>query len=350
MSKKTKASKKRLNSLLMILLLTAVLLVMSTYAWFTANRTVNIDAIDVKVATSSGLQISADGITWKTVLEKTDLQNAYQTYSSVVNQLPSIMAPVSSALTLDTNGRIEMFYGNVETDLDTSSDTYGEYLLTTTKQTEIASNTITDEVLEENEYAKGYFMAFDVFLKVESVADSDGFYMSGSVEDESDKGLDNAARVAVVQSASVADVDDSTANIQGISTANGKITMWEPNADTHTLNGVNNAAALGWATLTAGANNETVKYAGALAAAEDIVLNKATATDSATYFKNVTTKTSKKADTANIEMAQKLSAGITKCRIYLWVEGQDVDCENNASGTDLVYNLSFSLDSYAANT
>ena len=82
MSKKTKARKQRLNSMLMILLLTAVLLVMSTYAWFTANRTVKIDNIDVNVATSSGLQISVDGINWKTVLEKNDLLNAYQTYSS----------------------------------------------------------------------------------------------------------------------------------------------------------------------------------------------------------------------------------------------------------------------------
>ena len=37
-----------------------------------------------------------------------------------------------------------------------------------------------------------------------------------------------------------------------------------------------------------------------------------------------------------------LQAGITKVRIYMWVEGQDVDCENNASGGDLLYNLQFS--------
>ena len=37
-----------------------------------------------------------------------------------------------------------------------------------------------------------------------------------------------------------------------------------------------------------------------------------------------------------------LQPGITKIRVYMWVEGQDVDCENNASGGDLVYNLQFS--------
>ena len=43
-----------------------------------------------------------------------------------------------------------------------------------------------------------------------------------------------------------------------------------------------------------------------------------------------------------------LASGITKYRIYMWVEGQDIDCENFASGTYLQYNLSFSLDPYSA--
>ena len=37
-----------------------------------------------------------------------------------------------------------------------------------------------------------------------------------------------------------------------------------------------------------------------------------------------------------------LEAGDTKVRIYMWVEGQDVDCENYASGGDLSFNLQFS--------
>ena len=27
----------------------------------------------------------------------------------------------------------------------------------------------------------------------------------------------------------------------------------------------------------------------------------------------------------------------------MWIEGQDVDCENDASGSDLSYNLQFSI-------
>jgi hypothetical protein len=40
-----------------------------------------------------------------------------------------------------------------------------------------------------------------------------------------------------------------------------------------------------------------------------------------------------------------LEAGVTKVRIYLWVEGQDVDCENAASGDDITFIIKLSLDS-----
>lgn len=345
MKKKTKASKQRLNNLLMILLLTAVLLIMSTYAWFTANRTVNIDAIDVKVATSSGLQISADGITWKTVLTKDDVFSAYNTYGSSVNQLPSIMAPVSSALELDDNGHLKMFFGKVEANLDTDSDTYGQYLLTSTLQTDVASNS----VVTTGEFDKGYYMAFDVFLKVETEATE--LYMSGSVtEPNTVKGLANAARVALIKGPNTAAVDATSGEIQALPTAGGKVMMWEPNADSHTINGVNNATSLGWATLTAGEGNPTVKYDGVKAEKSGVVLSEATSAKDADSFAAVTpTWSTAKTGIPSMSMEGGLAAGVTKYRIYLWVEGQDVDCENNASGTDIQYDLSFSLDPFATN-
>ena len=38
-----------------------------------------------------------------------------------------------------------------------------------------------------------------------------------------------------------------------------------------------------------------------------------------------------------------LSPGITKYRIYWWVEGQDVDTENNATNSYMTLNLEFSI-------
>ena len=39
-----------------------------------------------------------------------------------------------------------------------------------------------------------------------------------------------------------------------------------------------------------------------------------------------------------------LTSGITKVRIYMWIEGQDVDCENNASGGSITYNLQITTE------
>lgn len=361
MKKRTKASRKRLNNLLVLLILTAVLLIMSTYAWFTANRTVNIDSIDVRVATSSGLQISANGIDWKTVLEKEDLANAHIDYAGAINQLPESMAPVSTGLK-QTDRFLDMFYGAVTADLEPKSDTYGEYLLTAQKETDVESSTISTN----GEFDKGYYIAFDVFLKSGNKADD--LYMSGSVIEmvenatkelvpatpANEKGIANAARVALIKGANTTSEDVTT--IQGLSTANGKVMLWEPNADTHTVHGVENATNLGWGTPTAGPGNAPIAYAGITNVfSTGVLLRNATAGNPNGCFANVTpTWTSTKSSVPSLQMPDSskdagvaLSAGVTKYRIYMWVEGQDVDCENFASGSFAEYNLSFSLDPYA---
>jgi len=361
MSRKTKASKKRLNDLLLILLLTAVLLIMSTYAWFTANRTVRIDSIDVEVATSSGLQISANGKDWKMIIDKQNILDAYQDYEvTPVNQLPALMAPVSSALELDNSGHIKMFYGKVE-----AVDDEDQYLLTSTLQTDVESSTVSEDDLKANEYAKGYYMAFDVYLKVE--ADAENLYMSGTVEEpvdvgETKKGLENAARVALVKCVDdeIEATDATLSNIQGISTAGGKVFMWEPNADVHTQNGVNNAIQLGW--FAAGglglADNDPIAYSGIKQEFEDVELERALASDD-DYGSNFTViqdntdtdNTIWQTDAGEVPSFEigGLKAGISKLRVYFWIEGQDIDCENNASGTDVQFALKFSLDPISGN-
>lgn len=360
MKKKTKVNKKKLDSLLLILLLTAVLLIMSTYAWFTANRTVKIDSIDVEVATSSGLQISADGITWKTVLAKKDIVDAYQTYPTSVNQLPSLMAPVSSAMEVDPAGHLKMFFGGVEADLEEGSATYGQYLLTSKLQTDVASNTIPAD--NTDEWAKGYYIAFDVFLKVDQPTDT--LYMSGSVidtttddketaTDATSKGLENAARVALIKGANATTTAD-TATVQALSTAGGTTMLWEPNKDAHTKTGVSNYTSLLWdaeygITLNEGKNNTQLPYDGLKTEFENMILGDALASKHADNLQRVTPDyASTKDEMPSFIMKDGLASGITKYRIYMWIEGQDVDCENNASGTNVFYDLKFSLDPFVA--
>ena len=92
MSKKSK-KESSVKSSIIVLLLIAILLIASTYAWFTANKTVSISTLNVKVEAQNGLQISADGSNWKGVLSNTDLTTGYGTDT---NQIPTMVEPVST--------------------------------------------------------------------------------------------------------------------------------------------------------------------------------------------------------------------------------------------------------------
>lgn len=351
MKKRTRKSQKRLNNLLLILLLSAVLLIMSTYAWFTANRAVNVDSIDLHVTTSSGLQISANGKDWKTVLDYQDIKDAYKEYGTVVNQLPANLAPISSALELDNTGKLKMFYGNVSTDLTPGSATYGKYLLTTSLQTDDNTFSANGNKNDDGEYGAGYYFAFDLFLK--DTAGADNLYMSGDVKEDTTKtqgkGLENAARIALIKGSSTEDADTPTA-VQGLTTTSGEVSMWEPNSDAHTEKGIQNGVDLGWVqtgTLNS-TGNAPISYAGTNTEVTDIELSAAKA-PTAGFTTMTPTWTTNKGDTVDLQLKSGLDKGATKYRVYMWIEGQDIDCQNYASGTYLIYNLSFSLDSYTGN-
>ena len=99
-------------------------------------------------------------------------------------------------------------------------------------------------------------------------------------------------------------------------------------------------------TQTGGSRLTYVGVKAAIADSANIPLN---STDN-TYFGAVTptiATTASGIPTTAYQQVFSLVAGTTKMRIYMWVEGQDVDCENNASGGSLSYNLQFSTLSAA---
>ena len=45
--------------------------------------------------------------------------------------------------------------------------------------------------------------------------------------------------------------------------------------------------------------------------------------------------------TSPVNLGIRFQPGVIKLRVYIWIEGQDYDCEDYAPGTDLQFNLSF---------
>lgn len=338
-TKKNSKKKKQRKMLLAILMLviTAFVFSISSYAWFTANKTVTVSTINVNVAASNGLQISVDGLEWKSVITNDDIKRIIDptttTYPTAVNQLPdesTNLAPVSTIGTVDNNGFMEMYLGEIVSDDD------GNYQLTATKSTETSSTT------------SGHFVAFDLFFQVQEDTDIYLTEKSSISAGQTDSGIQNAGRVAFVVEGNIASGSSGTA-IQSLVDSTATPIIWEPNYDVHTDSAVSHAlSTYGLTTTKAGAAQ--LSYVGVKAPiTTPVALN---STD-ANYFGAVTPTISTPASgiSANAyQSAFSLKSGITKVRVYMWVEGQDVDCENMASGGQINFDVQFSSNRNSSGT
>ena len=127
-------SKRKLHSIYMMLVLTAALMIVSTYAWFSANREVSITGITAKVAAAEGLQISIDGTKWGSSVEVNSTTLAAAT--SAINRYtwPDELEPVSTDGTY-TNGDLNFYYGDISADggtlagIEKAADSDGKYIV-----------------------------------------------------------------------------------------------------------------------------------------------------------------------------------------------------------------------------
>ncbi len=359
-AKKSEKKNKKFRSLILLLFLTIVMFGASTYAWFTANRVVNIESINVHVETSDGLQISTNGSTWKSVVTQSDIKTG--AYSGANNFIPETLDAVSTSGATTENSSSKTRVLNMFSSVIGTDATSGAYTLA------------TNSVDESTDRTK--FVAFDLFFKVSAkkkvyINTSDSGSNVVMAEGSSDRGLKNAARVAFVpigEAASTATVQEIT---QAYYTNFPSIKIWEPNNDLHSTAVVNSVGTeygfTGSNALTASGGNP-VTYYGIKAAiptnkAQDLIgAVKGTVTqyDSTTFSEVVSAGTVSNSggvySTSGLLLSTPgtlaantdyniftLNAGVTKMRVYMWIEGQDIDCENNASGTDITFNLELSI-------
>ena len=371
-----KRGKKSLVMLL-FLLLTVVLLSTSVYAWFTANYVVSVTDLDVTVASGSGIQISTDAINWKSLITSSELLAAHSTYADAVNQVPTrvnsgtILNPVSTVNTVvSVNGYkndgettkslkgLKMFLGTV------TNNALGNYILTATEESDHDGN-------------NGNYLAFDVFIKSD-FSENTTLYLTKNtsvkgytVNSGIDTDIEYASRIAIIDEGYTAS-SSSTSAMQALNDGTSAIFI-EPNYDVHTQTGVNHASNVYGITTyatTAAYNtgeSESADYQPALAysgvkapiaatatdystsAATGVKWGDATAANYSSLFdvvtinKYIASDNDTSQDGTHTELLT-LRPGVTKLRIYMWIEGQDVDCENNASGGTIIFNLGFEVD------
>ena len=350
---------KKSGVLILALFFTIVMATTATYAWFTANYTVSVTKLDVTVASGAGIQISTDAITWKSMINSTELLSASATYPAAVNQVPtqtnsgSALSPVSTVKTVnDITGTtaggtqslkgLTMYLGNVTSNVD------GDYILTTTEQTDTNGKT-------------GHYLAFDVFIKSD-FSQSVPLYLTKATSVHgytelggTDKDIEYASRIAIIEEGNIAS-SATTAQMQGLNTGTS-VKFIEPNYEVHTATGVTHARDVYGITTTTTAS-DAIPYSGVKAeiAASDasaypkgVKWGEATATKYSSLFEDVTVdfklaSTNDTSDTGTRTELMTLAPGVTKLRLYMWIEGQDIDCENNASGGSILFNIGFEVD------
>ena len=323
MARRSRKSKRRMNSMFLSLLLTALLLIMSTYAWFTANRQVSIDTITAKVSAAEGLQISLDGEKWST--------------SITVN-----------ADTLATAGQV------LATENGTGKLSWPEDLEPVSTIGEVSS---ADVIFQKGKYTSGRdlesitnsplynldYIAFDVYLKNSSSQNSDPLQLDAGSSvvigsGTAGTGLEYSPRVGFLLYDQTANfTDDVTTKIKTLtstSATSSKFSIWEPNAKGHIDEVVTNNDEVSANTanstygLTANSTSATkvegiVTTTAAVEGKSALQTTMQTTDASLGAAMNLTDTTG-----ANLTLAKNK---IMKMRVYIWLEGQDPDCIDTAS-------------------
>ena len=373
MKGKSKRNKRKseMNAMFFIILLAAVMFIISTYAWFSTQKNVSITNLQGTVQVAEGLEISLDAKNWSNGIvlgtEEGQLSIMDNAYVGHHNISPSEMLPVSTlGLVSGSMTDLKMLRGKI------------------TNSTMLENITETKESVSEPtslEYP-GYF-AFDVFLKNDSKDTSHDDILQlnydSSLElldsSKTTTGLQNTARVAFAKysgtSDTIADQDtilkETAGTGVGAATVNiTDVAIWEPNANTHVDYIVENNNKVTWSAGDATAYATKLLKDGKKGFDTNTQLPTSALKDSSvgntindiykwdgsesqiakqyTLQTKLTSKESTSVDYALEDGVQNLVSAkdgttefgispsrISRIRIYVWLEGQDVDCINWAS-------------------
>lgn len=398
MQTRTKESRKRLQSLILLTAFTCVLLIVSTYAWFTVQKDVNVSNIRARVEVAEGLQISLDALNWTQVLDLGSEQEPatadtkaslvtptgadastykFIPYANHRNHVPEELIPVS------TSGE-EIDLSGTKTD-DNAGTELGMYVgkyegNDSKKLSDVKRADETSEAVSDDDYA-GYF-AFDIFLRNSSKtgvskdilqlnSDSsawvlpagDGITVNKEGTDvtyngNDASGLQNTIRIAFARygagettlpldtetqlyANNVVSADASqTIALPKTTQAIGAVSIWEPNHDTHTSaiesnigqyfeGGALPADPFFTKTLKSGIETLDNVFAwgtGSPLGEPQTVQTTSYETDPGVINEGVTNLK----DTNGNDFTLAANS-ITRLRVYVYLEGQDPDCDNSAS-------------------
>ena len=255
MSKQNKKHNKKLKRLLIICLLCAIILTVSTYAWFIGMKTVNVSSFDVEIATTEGLFLSMDGQNWSYQLDaKNATPYAKNTNVWADEQGNEGLIPMSSVGDMDPTSSTMKLYEKASL-----TATKGGYRLLASRIHNFDNQDANNNYIE----GKGY-VAFDLFIKnlsgteyyeTNQPLNEEAIYLTTNSavtvaqDGEQNTGIENSVRVAFTQIGRIkadSEVIDDITSMTCAGDNNKKVTgicrnaqIWEPNDKAHVQNAIN---------------------------------------------------------------------------------------------------------------
>ena len=396
--KRNSKHNKRVRTLILVCVLSALLLTVGTYAWFIGMQTVKVNSFEVKIASVDSLMLSLDGTSWTTSIDVADAPQYANNANEFLLEDKEGLKPISTVGEFDSDvSRLKLY------EKGSLTATNGGYRLMASRVNNYNKDSEEGKVTAAGEYLEddGY-VAFDLFVMnlsgdayykdITDPSNEEAIYLTynsavtaGSTGNTS-SGIENSVRVGFAQIARVSaadygDTDDSDklAVVTGMTCAGGgdvtgicrKAQIWEPNENTHV------DGAKQWYTKTCEARRaatgeepagfyyddsktcaELTEYittnavAGEIAATDyvdvyDGAYNTYTGTAS-TLLKQVDTFTDTEKMATGTDRKEFMTFApnsITKVRVYIWIEGQDIDNYDFASlGHSISVNFGFTKE------
>ena len=375
---RSKKSLRKIKLLIFLMLITVVMTITATYAWFSTQRDVEISGMKLNVEVAESMQISLDGEKWAQSIQIANMRQFYGTYTGTgdsfaiyqakkiadggnTNYVPTELLPVSSAGEVQ-NGKLQFVQGTMSTNADGTTKLTG---ITACSETDLTNTAPIADRQSNNENHP--YLVFDMYLRNVSAktAGVDELQMNigskiwidtlGTSDQEgvgkTGTGLEYSARVGMIIygntiSITAGDIDGGATigeQVRSLTSTGSEVAaIWEPNDKEHTQYVVNNNGR-GITALQQAVTTYGIKVATASASPNEIAnIDSTTDTnlvavntfkpayttaDAGTTAKEVITDTAGN----NIGLAPNQ---ISKVRVYIWLEGQDPDCVDLASTGD----------------
>lgn len=312
--------KRAFISAIAMLIVSAIVLTSATYAWFSMSKQVEVDAMNLNITSPDGIQISANTTNFTTHITMDELMGGtlnpdgvtrtatrYSADEGNTNHFPDVISPSSSSLRV-TNSLPIFYVGAIGDDQRASA-------------TRVASD------------ADGKYVVFDMFIKV---AKAQKVYWGTSTLTCADNAdVPSAMRIGVVNcgfnAGSNADEKTAVKSVLPANSTGNRVVIYEPLANQHTE-----------ASNTADGTYVQTKYV--MAAYSGVTPTNGNYVVNSGYTETTPGIEAKSTDTANQNTWFNAGAGINRIRVYLWMEGNDVDCANDVAGAAFDFNLVLTID------